>query len=86
MIRKIINIDESKCNGCGLCAHACHERAIDIVDGKTRLARENFCDGLGDCLPECPTGAISFVSLIMLTFSLPQTVPAVSMRICTVSS
>ena len=60
MIRKIIRIDEEKCNGCGLCAKACHEGAIDIVDGKARLMRENFCDGLGDCLPNCPTGAISF--------------------------
>ena len=60
MIRKIIHIDEEKCNGCGLCAGACHEGAIDIVDGKAKLVRENFCDGLGDCLPGCPTGAISF--------------------------
>ena len=57
MIRKIIHIDEEKCNGCGLCAAACHEGAIDIVDGKARLVRENFCDGFGDCLPGCPTGA-----------------------------
>lgn len=60
MIRKIIHIDEEKCNGCGLCAEACHEGAIDIVDGKAKLVRENFCDGFGDCLPTCPTGAISF--------------------------
>ena len=60
MIRKIIHIDEEKCNGCGLCAKACHEGAIDIVDGKARLVRENFCDGFGDCLPNCPTGAITF--------------------------
>lgn len=60
MIRKIIHIDEEKCSGCGLCASACHEGAIDIVDGKAKLVRENFCDGLGDCLPNCPTGAISF--------------------------
>ena len=60
MIRKIIKIDEEKCNGCGICANACHEGAIDIVDGKAKLVRENFCDGFGDCLPACPTGAISF--------------------------
>ena len=60
MIRKIIHIDEGKCNGCGLCAKACHEGAIDIVGGKAKLMRENFCDGFGDCLPNCPTGAISF--------------------------
>ena len=60
MIRKIIRIDKKKCNGCGACADACHEGAIDIIDGKAELVREHFCDGLGDCLPECPTGAISF--------------------------
>ena len=60
MIRRIIQIDEDKCNGCGACANACHEGAIDIIDGKAELVREHFCDGLGDCLPECPTGAISF--------------------------
>lgn len=60
MIRKIIHIDEDKCNGCGLCATACHEGAIDIIDGKAKLVRENFCDGFGDCLPGCPTGAITF--------------------------
>lgn len=60
MIRKIIKIDEEKCNGCGLCAEACHEGAIDIVDGKAKLMRENYCDGLGDCLPACPVNAISF--------------------------
>ena len=60
MIRRIINVDGEKCNGCGACARACHEGAIDIIDGKARLTRENYCDGLGDCLPECPTGAITF--------------------------
>ena len=60
MIRKIIKIDEEKCNGCGACASACHEGAIGMVDGKAKLLREDYCDGLGDCLPACPTGAISF--------------------------
>ena len=60
MVRQIIHINEEKCNGCGLCASACHEGAIDIVDGKAKLVRENFCDGFGDCLPNCPTGAITF--------------------------
>ena len=60
MIRKIIHIDEEKCNGCGICANACPEGAIDIIDGKAKLVRENFCDGFGDCLPGCPTGAITF--------------------------
>lgn len=61
MLRKIIQIDEHKCNGCGACATACHEGAIGIVEGKARLLRDDYCDGLGDCLPVCPTGAISFV-------------------------
>ena len=60
MIRKIIHIDEEKCNGCGLCARACHENAIGMVDGKARLLREDYCDGLGDCLPACPANAITF--------------------------
>ena len=60
MIRRIIHIDEEKCNGCGACAAACHEGAISMVNGKARLMREDYCDGLGDCLPACPTGAITF--------------------------
>ena len=60
MVRKIIHIDEEKCNGCGICANACHEGAIEIVDGKAKLVREHFCDGFGDCLPGCPTRAITF--------------------------
>lgn len=60
MKRRIIKIDESKCNGCGLCAAACHEGAIGMVDGVAKLLRDDYCDGLGDCLPACPTGAISF--------------------------
>ncbi|RKD28798.1 ATP-binding protein [Thermohalobacter berrensis] len=61
MKRKIIHIDEEKCNGCGLCVDACHERAIEMVDGKAKLVKDEYCDGLGDCLPECPTGAISII-------------------------
>lgn len=61
MKRRIIHIDEEKCNGCGACATACHEGAIGMVDGKAKLLRDDYCDGLGDCLPACPTGAITFV-------------------------
>ena len=61
MIRRMIQIDQQKCNGCGLCVTACHEGAIALIGGKAYLARENFCDGFGDCLPGCPTGAITFV-------------------------
>ena len=60
MKRKIIKIDKSKCNGCGLCSEACHEGAIEMIEGKAVLTREDYCDGLGDCLPACPTGAITF--------------------------
>lgn len=60
MQRQIIHIDEAKCNGCGLCAEACHENAIAMIGGKARLIRDDYCDGMGDCLPECPAGAITF--------------------------
>lgn len=61
MIRRIIEINEEKCNGCGICVNACHEGAIGMVNGKAKLLRDDTCDGLGDCLPTCPTGAITFV-------------------------
>lgn len=61
MIRKIIEIDEEKCTGCGLCVDACHEGAIELIDGKAKLIRDDYCDGLGDCLPTCPTGAIEII-------------------------
>ena len=60
MARKLVQIDESKCNGCGLCASACHEGAIGMVNGKAKLLKKELCDGIGDCLPVCPTGAIAF--------------------------
>lgn len=61
MIRRIIEINEARCNGCGICVEACHEGAIGLVDGKAKLLRDDYCDGLGDCLPNCPMEAISFV-------------------------
>ena len=61
MIRKIIEINEEKCNGCGLCAKACHENAIGMVNGKAKLLRDDYCDGLGDCLPACPADAIRII-------------------------
>ena len=69
MIRKIIQIDEEKCNGCSLCAEACHEGAIGMVDGKAKLLRDDYCDGLGDCLPVCPTGAITFAEREALEYN-----------------
>ncbi len=68
MLRKIIQIDEEKCNGCGACAEACHEGAIGMVDGKAKLLRDDYCDGLGDCLPTCPADAISFVAREAATY------------------
>ena len=68
MVRRIIEIDEEKCNGCGACAKACHEGAIGMVGGKAKLLRDDYCDGLGDCLPTCPTGAITFVEREALAY------------------
>ena len=68
MIRKIIKINEELCNGCGLCANACHEAAIAIIDGKAKLIRDDYCDGLGNCLPVCPTNAIAFEEREALTY------------------
>ena len=68
MIRRIIEIDEEKCNGCGACEKACHEGAISVINGKAKLMRDDYCDGLGDCLPNCPMGAISFVEREALAY------------------
>lgn len=61
MLRRVIEIDEIVCNGCGICISTCHEGAIGLVNGKAHLLRDDYCDGLGDCLPTCPLGAISFI-------------------------
>lgn len=76
MKRRIIQIDTDKCNGCGACADACHEGAIQMVDGKARLMRDDYCDGLGDCLPACPTGAISFVEREAAAYEAPAERPS----------
>lgn len=80
MKRKIIKIDEEKCNGCGACALACHEGAIEMVNGKAKLMRENFCDGLGDCLPACPTNAITFEEREALAYDEDAVLKAKQMK------
>lgn len=82
MIRKIIKIDQDKCNGCGLCVSACHEGAIQMVDGKAQLIRDDYCDGLGDCLPVCPTNAISFEMREALDYNEEAVMEAKNQNAC----
>lgn len=82
MVRRIIQIDEDKCNGCGACAKACHEGAIGMVDGKAKLLRDDYCDGLGDCLPTCPTGAIRFVEREAAAYDEAAVLAAKGNKVC----
>jgi ferredoxin len=83
MLRQIIKIDKEKCDGCGLCADACHEGAIAVINGKAKLVRDDHCDGLGDCLPACPRDAISFIMKDTLPFNpVPDDVPLMKKKEC----